>query len=165
MTTNDTQDSADALVASRWEAMRDEVSALSLYPADWDGEGADRVPFALVQATLRWFERLEASGGPVPSVVYPTAGGTPVVEWYSADTSSYVAYVRRPDRVDLVYQLPGGEPTHVVLSPGPKAPTSAAGGASAYGRAVGGNRHTEPAVRSDSREPGADSDSPYTQAA
>lgn len=110
-----TPDLTSAFLASRWEAMRDEVSALSSYPADWDGEGADRVPFALVQATLRWFVRLEASGGPVPSVVYPTAGGTPVVEWYSADTSSYVAYVRKPDRVDIVYHLPGGEPVHVVV--------------------------------------------------
>lgn len=95
--------------------MRDEVSALSLYPPNWDGEGADRVPFALIGATLRWFERLKASGVPAPSVVYPTAGGTPVVEWYSADMSSYVAYVRKPDRVNIVYHLPGGEPVHVVV--------------------------------------------------
>ncbi len=113
--TNDTPEPTSTTLSLQWETMRDEAYALSLYPPDWDGEGADRVPFALVRATLRWFDRLEASGGPAPSVVYPTAGGTPVVEWYSADMSSYVAYVRKPDRVDIVYHLPGGEPVHVVV--------------------------------------------------
>lgn len=163
--TNDTPEPTSTTVALQWEAARDEVHALSLYPPDWDGEGADRVPFALVRATLRWFDRLEASGGPVPSVVHPTAGGTPVVEWYSADASSYVAYVRKPDRADMVYQLPGEEPVHVVVSLAATTPTPTPDAASLHGHGVDANPGPESIPERDFDDRNSESDSPYSQAA
>lgn len=163
--TEDTQDLATVLLASRWEAMRDEVTALTSYPADWDGEGADRVHFPLIQATLRWFEWLESNGAPAPAAVYPTAGGTPVVEWYASDKSSYVAYVRKPDRVDIVYRLPGGEPTHVVVAIVAKGHSSAPGALWISTQSIESNFQTESALEGYQNDSHTDSDSSYCQAA
>lgn len=163
MTTNDASELTSATRALQWEAARDDVQALSLYTPDWDGEGADRVPFVLIQATLRWLARLEACGGPVPSVVYPTAGGTPVVEWHASDGSSYVGYVRKTDRIDMVYQLPGADPTHVVMFVGTKMSDSPD---EAGPRDVGFDRGDETGTGADVYDDlSTDSDCQYWQAA
>ena len=102
-------------VAAEWETALDELRSLDQYGPNWDGEGAKAVRIDLIQTAERWLLSCRAAGDDVPGTIYPTPGGTVMLEWASANGTVYSAHVRIPGSVEMVVHIKGREPRFIVL--------------------------------------------------
>lgn len=100
----------------QWEEVLDEVRDLDKYQPDWDDEGADAVPLALIRMTCSWLRTLQAQGTPAPASVYPLADGTVMVEWHYEHGAADSANIRSGGRIEIVRREQGAKPTFTVLS-------------------------------------------------
>jgi len=92
--------------AELWEKARLQVQMISRLPADWDGDGAARIPISLASSALRLLGELRAQGYPAPNDVYPLAEGTIVLEWQLANDVIYRIEVDRVGQGECMISFP-----------------------------------------------------------
>ncbi len=99
----------------QWEVAFDDARDLDTYLANWDGEGADPVPLALIETTLRLLEIWKSQDHPAPADIYPLADGTVMVEFHYVSGVVDSANIRTGGRIEIVRRELGTKPTFTVI--------------------------------------------------
>jgi len=104
------------LYAHEWEDAIDAVEGLTSYQENWDGEGSKAIPSELIVTAVEWLRLLtDDEQLPPPGVIYPTPGGTIMIEWQFPNKTRLSAHIRTAWKVEAASHVKGEEPIfHVV---------------------------------------------------
>lgn len=100
---------------TQWEEAFDAVRGLDRYGRNWDGEDANAVKMDAIKAALEWLDGLRIGGFPPPGAIYPTVGGTVMLEWHLPDGSGWAAEAVSANQIEVVVREPEQEPEFVVI--------------------------------------------------
>lgn len=107
-----------------WTEALEEAMALTDYPANWDGEGAQPVSKALQRSVLALMLSLRDRSCHAPDGVSPMAGGTVMLEWHGNDRIVLSVEIREPEHGEVLIWHPEREPEFGVVTWGPKRPSA-----------------------------------------
>ena len=98
-----------------WESARDEIRDLDQYGPNWDGDGGERVPNELILAALHFCATLERLRFLPPTSVYPTSGGTVMLECPLSSGGVLSANIRTPNEAEVLFRGPGKAPEFEII--------------------------------------------------
>ena len=97
-----------------WEYAERTLNELSLFEADWDGDGADTPHPKAIRNMRSLLEKARGNGCKSPTIIYAAADGSVFAEWFFIE-STVVANACTKDEVRLTTLRNGSKPSTVVI--------------------------------------------------
>lgn len=97
-----------------WEYAERTLNELSLFEADWDGDGADTPHPKAIRNMRSLLEKARGNGCKSPTIIYAAANGSVFAEWFFVD-STVIANACTKDEVRLTLRRHGINSRTVVI--------------------------------------------------